>query len=707
MAGAVACSSGWALPLTFSLEQKLRDVEEMLADSCEEPPSPPASPGSLTSIRLLQRKSSNFSVSHSASELTFTLALLLSDQNIPGMFGSNSNFAMLAGEPSQDECASSVVDGRKHARRRVIQFKVARHPTGTKTALLICWVFGWLPLACAAALAFVHIASPALVAIGAGDALGLNALVRLPNKITGKRRAQDHLPVLTTRAAVSDLSMSALWSSGLLQALPDASVLSSLWENEVKDISLPDLPEPSYLFRAVTSGAAQVQHGVSEEYRNIRTQLSPLSQPIPPSCSLPAQKPQPPPHSIVAMTALLKATLAAATARDPLVVQPREVDLEATAVVAAAAMVASAAQPGRRARHPQRNQPRNNDTSGVSTVSLACDKLPAGFDLELALRTASLSGIAYHMTESGEPDDARIAESLRETHDMELVRSFWDKKKNAFAYLACKGDGLFLVFRGSCSGENVLTDLDYGLSDNKSLSQFIRGSQLPEELEGQLTVHRGFLAAWHALKLPIMMEIERLQMPPTRQQAVAKKLRRSPPRPKTLKVTGHSMGGALGMLAAMELAGRFHNRPRSLRVGVHTFAAPRVGNCVFAQKFAQAYPELTHHWAIQGIADAVPHLPFAAWGFRHPPGSLLLDGGDPSSIDLECERLGDRGDPLHMLRPKEGKLINWAECHDMAQYETELGMLAQAAGACTAKRSKVRIRSRLRGFSQGLTWFRP
>ena len=140
----------------------------------------------------------------------------------------------------------------------------------------------------------------------------------------------------------------------------------------------------------------------------------------------------------------------------------------------------------------------------------------------------------------------------------------------------------------------------------------------------------------------------------------------------------------------------------------------------------------------------MPHLPFAAWGFRHPPGALLLDGGDPTSIDLECERLGDRGDPLHMLRPKEarahpcipimfhlspspgssptlkadaprwpsacdpgltialalvplqGKLINWASCHDMSQYETDLSMLAQA---CTKQRRKARTRlQNLAGF---------
>jgi len=76
------------------------------------------------------------------------------------------------------------------------------------------------------------------------------------------------------------------------------------------------------------------------------------------------------------------------------------------------------------------------------------------------------------------------------------------------------------------------------------------------------------------------------------------------------------------------------------------------------------------HWALQAASDAVPHLPFHAWGFRHPEGVLKLGDGAAA-----VERSGDVGDdPVH-VRPKDGNLLNWALAHDMEYYMRRLAEL--------------------------------
>jgi|TARA_B100000524_G_C23644829_1_gene368053 hypothetical protein len=131
----------------------------------------------------------------------------------------------------------------------------------------------------------------------------------------------------------------------------------------------------------------------------------------------------------------------------------------------------------------------------------------------------------------GQPDATSMATSLR-SHGARLVNTFWGRKKDTFAFLATKaggfvdkeggghnsgghnsgghnsgghnssglveGEELYLVFRGSCSGMNVLTDLDYRPCDKAALASFAAesGISLPDDL----MLHRGFLSAWRSLR---------------------------------------------------------------------------------------------------------------------------------------------------------------------------------------------------------------
>jgi len=69
-----------------------------------------------------------------------------------------------------------------------------------------------------------------------------------------------------------------------------------------------------------------------------------------------------------------------------------------------------------------------------------------------------------------------------------------------------------------------------------------------------------------------------------------------------LFITGHSLGGAMSILAA-------HHIQRDLAIGtptVYTFGSPRVGNAPFAQHLEERVPRL---FRLVNAADLVPHIP--------------------------------------------------------------------------------------------------
>lgn len=81
--------------------------------------------------------------------------------------------------------------------------------------------------------------------------------------------------------------------------------------------------------------------------------------------------------------------------------------------------------------------------------------------------------------------------------------------------------------------------------------------------------------------------------------------------PSQVTVTGHSLGGALATLCAVDLQFNF---PNQFSIDVYTFGAPRVGNDGFTESFDRRVPE--SHRFVNGM-DIVPALPRLWQGYRH------------------------------------------------------------------------------------------
>ncbi|MGC9940696.1 MAG: lipase family protein [Verrucomicrobiota bacterium] len=91
--------------------------------------------------------------------------------------------------------------------------------------------------------------------------------------------------------------------------------------------------------------------------------------------------------------------------------------------------------------------------------------------------------------------------------------------------------------------------------------------------------------------------------------------------PERIYVTGHSLGGALAILGALEF-----QRQKLPVTGVYTFGQPRVGNACFRALYDSELRTVTYRVVNQN--DIVPRIPGWLQGYRHCGQEMfLLVGG--------------------------------------------------------------------------------
>ncbi|KAI8090275.1 lipase [Gilbertella persicaria] len=144
---------------------------------------------------------------------------------------------------------------------------------------------------------------------------------------------------------------------------------------------------------------------------------------------------------------------------------------------------------------------------------------------------------------------------------------------------------IYLAFRGSKTLSNWVTNLNFGLTNYTPVS----GTK----------VHTGF---YNAAKSAVSSYFSTIQGQLT-----------SYPDYKVV-VTGHSLGGALALLAGMDLYQR-ESRLNKSNLFIYTAGCPRVGNPAFAY-----YVQGTGITVSRSVneRDIVPHIPPASFDFLHP-----------------------------------------------------------------------------------------
>lgn len=189
------------------------------------------------------------------------------------------------------------------------------------------------------------------------------------------------------------------------------------------------------------------------------------------------------------------------------------------------------------------------------------------------------------------------------------------------------GAGITIVFRGSESS----FDWDTNLSTQQERAEFdqkiIQGAIVDSEEKDKVypyesgsssgaLMHRGFVAAYFSVRDEIHDYIKN--------QPVS-----------TAVVTGHSLGGALATLCAVDIQFNFSDKIQTIEA--YTFGSPKVGNNEFRDSFNRRVPN--SYRFVQGM-DIVPELP--RWwqgGYQHVDKEFRI--GQRFSLNFLSARFKD------------------------------------------------------------------
>mmetsp|Transcript_26522 Transcript_26522/g.45398 ORF Transcript_26522/g.45398 Transcript_26522/m.45398 type:complete len:279 (+) Transcript_26522:9-845(+) len=96
-------------------------------------------------------------------------------------------------------------------------------------------------------------------------------------------------------------------------------------------------------------------------------------------------------------------------------------------------------------------------------------------------------------------------------------------------------------------------------------------------------------------------------------------------------VTGHSLGAAISILCAAELASEGYE------VNVYNYGLPRVGNEAFSDYYRSIVPNT---YRVVNGHDVVPHVPLYAMGFYHVPTEVWENPAESLSFRI-CDGSGE------------------------------------------------------------------
>lgn len=154
----------------------------------------------------------------------------------------------------------------------------------------------------------------------------------------------------------------------------------------------------------------------------------------------------------------------------------------------------------------------------------------------------------------------------------------------------------YVIFRGSDADRDWLTNFDFSrwsavtdaVLDDKQLDY----PDVYAKSSSGVKMHKGFTRAY----LAVRSEIHAMVQASTMSHWV---------------VTGHSLGGALAKLCAVDLQ---YNFSPDVSVEVYSFGAPRIGNKAFIESYNRRVPDT---WRFVHGNDVVCGLPRRWQGYRH------------------------------------------------------------------------------------------
>ncbi|GMH41654.1 hypothetical protein BSKO_09564 [Bryopsis sp. KO-2023] len=272
----------------------------------------------------------------------------------------------------------------------------------------------------------------------------------------------------------------------------------------------------------------------------------------------------------------------------------------------------------------------------------------SSFCFETALKLWYFSLLAYRVQSENDEITVEVAKKLYELDHHEVVIPEGGEIVVVICW-SCTSSKIVVSFRGTDSAENVLSDLRAWRKVHPPARLFLGNRPL---------VHNGFLDIWEdgGLKHIVLNRVIQIVHD-----------ERFHKHSSHLMFTGHSMGGALAVLAAADVV-RYCG-VQGKNVTCHTFGAPRIGNMAFVREYNLAIRDT---WQIVNGNDVVPTMPKFGPLFAHVGKRVIINrSGDiilnPLFIESKLNRF------FQFFRAS-----NSVGCHMMRSYKKSLIAIGRA-----------------------------
>jgi hypothetical protein len=218
----------------------------------------------------------------------------------------------------------------------------------------------------------------------------------------------------------------------------------------------------------------------------------------------------------------------------------------------------------------------------------------SAYDNTLGFKSTYLSAISYCQEDRVKSWNCYWCNKFP---NFNLIETFWDHETSTFCYFGKLNDKEHvLVFEGSQDEKDLFIDF-----------KFVK--LVPYKQYPTAKVHTGF---WNAY-ISIRDEVHTLI---------------SINNPENLFVTGHSLGGALATLAALDII----EEGLVVNVSMVSLGAPRVGNREYSRLFSTLMPSNSYYRLTHAL-DPVVHLPYLTLDYTHIPHEIYYPGNNLNYVE--------------------------------------------------------------------------
>ncbi|KAL6767805.1 hypothetical protein ACKKBF_B36685 [Auxenochlorella protothecoides x Auxenochlorella symbiontica] len=221
-----------------------------------------------------------------------------------------------------------------------------------------------------------------------------------------------------------------------------------------------------------------------------------------------------------------------------------------------------ASQPAKRAARSASLKRTTGQAEGIDKEPMWC--------FETAVKLMHWCSLCYAFDKA---DTSVALKTAMELYHLEEYEMIWEERVDTLCLLAWGPGTVVVAFRGTASMAGLIADMKIWRTPWPPAAGTWRSRP---------KVHTGFLHCYRSGELDVRLA--------RGVRRAVQRAARAGAGPVRVLVTGHSLGGALGMLCAYDVA-RAHP---GLDVSCYTFGTPRVGNRAFADLYGGLVPDTWH-----------------------------------------------------------------------------------------------------------------